>query len=362
VLVSKVMTYSSDEGADAIANYASVSWYNEDCDSSQSGDNPYNPLCNSDVLGTPPLVAFASRATNLVQDPPKPQDYCEANIFCANIFLAWKGRDYVQALTLGGDFTQYPKGDAMFPTLSRDGKFVVFQSASEYFDVEGSDETPETDIWLIDLRPEQEDRNPYLVSNFNTSTGNDVNADSGNVRCRLNPEGELDCETYSNGTTKPQVEYPHPVADVYWRTNQSGGQPDIYHDVFVAFESLASNLAENDRNGHIKDIFLGQPSDKGHNQYNNQYPRSEGSLLLTRAPECDSQSPEYGEYINPTNGDSYHPVFVDMPGKDQDGRYLLFVSRATNLICGLDDQDYQPDNPNAHWLERRANIFLLDRD
>lgn len=368
VLVSKVSTTEGGyefSGADQVANYASITWFNEDCDVSQSSDSPYNAYCNSDVLNAPPLIAFASRATNLVEGMPE-EEWCDKDaqnnpIYCADIFIGNKGQDYVRALTLGDGFTQYPKGDAMFPTLARDGRFLVFQSASEYTEVEGSDETPETDIWLIDLTNLNTPAGPYRISNYSTTSGGkEANADSGNVDCSItDPDQPPDCKAYTKGTTKPNLNYPHPVADVYWRDLNANGSVDLFTDVFVAFESIASNLDQSDGNGHIKDIFLGQPSDKG---YTNppQYGRGEGSLLLTRAPTCSDGQPT--TYDQPTNGDSYHPVFVDLPGKAQDGRFLLFVSRATNLICGLSDNKYQSDNPNASPMERRANVFLLDRD
>jgi hypothetical protein len=372
VLVSKVsMTEGGYEfsGADQVANYASITWFNEDCDGNQSSDSPYIAVCNSDVLDAPPLIAFASRATNLVEGMSDEEscgtDAQNTPIYCADIFIGSKGQDFVNALTLGGSFTQYPKGDALFPTLARDGRFLVFQSASEYAEVEGGDETPETDIWLMDLTDLNNPAGPYRISNFNRASGGleqEANADSGNVACRVNPADPFQpplCEVYTNGTTKPNLNYPHPVADVYWQDLNANGRVDLFTEVFVAFESIASNLDQSDGNGHIKDIFLGQPSDKG---YTNppQYERGEGSLLLTRAPTCSNGQPT--TYDQPTDGDSYHPVFVDLPGKAQDGRFLLFVSRATNLICGLSANDYQNDDPNAGPMERRANVFLLDRD
>jgi hypothetical protein len=372
VLVSKVSTTEGGyelSGADQAANYASITWFNEDCDASQSSDAPYNAYCNSDVLNAPPLIAFASRATNLVEGMPE-EEWCDKDaqnnpIYCADIFVGYKGQDYVRALTLDSSVTQYPKGDALFPTLARDGRFLVFQSASEYTEVEGGDETPETDIWLMDLSNLNAPTGPYRISNYSTASGGveqEANADSGNVDCSINPTDPSqppDCKAYANGTTKPNLNYPHPVADVYWQDLNANGSVDLFTDVFVAFESIASNLDQSDGNGHIKDIFLGQPSDKGHTNPP-QYERSEGSLRLTRAPTCSDGQPT--TYDQPTNGDSYHPVFVDLPGKAQDGRFLLFVSRATNLICGLSDNNYQSDNPNASPMERRANVFLLDRD
>ncbi len=122
VLVSKVsMTEGGYEfsGADQVANYASITWFNEDCDGDQSRDSPYNAFCNSDVLDAPPLIAFASRATNLVEGMPDEEscgtDAQNTPIYCADIFIGSKGQDFVNALTLGGSFTQYPKGDALFP-------------------------------------------------------------------------------------------------------------------------------------------------------------------------------------------------------------------------------------------------------
>src|SRR5690606_37591843 len=129
----------------------------------------------------------------------------------------------VRALTLDSSVTQYPKGDALFPTLARDGRFLVFQSASEYTEVEGGDETPETDIWLMDLSNLNAPTGPYRISNYSTASGGveqEANADSGNVACPVNPTDPYQpplCERYTNGTTKPNLNYPHPVADVYWQ-------------------------------------------------------------------------------------------------------------------------------------------------
>ena len=337
--------YPNDEGKEyglgALGNsvYTSLSWF-EDV-------NNYAKL------------AFASAANNLMKDDLSGNVILDTDSACQSEVSSGERGCYdifVQnpnALELGiiGNpvfvtaVGTNVEGDALFPTLSRDGKYLVFQSGAEYTDYD-YDNQLETDIFLAILPPAHNPTNiPQLLRVSAQQSNNlDANFHSGNVDCDpvtygINHEQAPACRTHPNtGTAKPKFAHPHPVADATFVSGEG---------VYVAFESMA-DLGTNS-NGYVKDIFVRQMTDQDKNPLTDQ-----PHTLLSMGCNYTTQQNDENE---PADGDSYHPVFV--PGTN--GRYVVFVSRATNLDCSVNPDDYPPDNPNAPLHQRRANIFIADR-
>ncbi len=308
------------------------------------GNSLYNSLSWNETGNPPSLrLAFASSAENLDGAQPDADRFCsekdenqhEKPRACFDILVQTSNtpNNPLIPITLS---SSYPDGDALFPTVSRDGRYLVFQSGAKYSDY---DKSPglETDIFLAILG-DNPTSNPEL---FRVSGKQSDNADpdfhSGNVDCDpviygVNHTTPPNCRTHPTGTAKPNFAHPHPVADVTFIEPEG---------VYVVFESMAP-LGE-DSNGYVKDIFIRQVTDGG--EIFNQ-----GFLHTLLSRGCGGQ---------PANGDSFHPVFV--PGTN--GRYVVFVSRATNLDCNIEAEQYPADNPNSGlFYQRRANIFLLDRN
>lgn len=325
---------------DGISNFASSSWYGEP--------------------GIQPRVAYASRAKNILPyyPPLSPDEDCymsgSQEVCFYDIYVTDPTTGQVESLTIKWDFDVNQDGDSFYPTVSHDGKYVVFQSATEGWGGTENWDTPyprETDIFLVDVTSLSQDTLKWRISAV-SGGGEEPDADSGHVNCQVfDPSSPPLCARHTYipyGPTIPNFLYGHPVADLY----STGNEID---DVYVAYESLASNLTGEDKNGYIKDIFLTQPKTNASDVSN---------ILLSRGCRMDGGTVYYDqpseEYA--ANGDSYHPVFLPTDDPQDKGRYLAFVSRATNLDCAIDPADYPPDDPAAAPHLRRANVFLLDRD
>lgn len=291
---------------------------------SDSVSNYVKVIPYADDLTDVQLSTFSSRATNLIDEYSDPESYWDVFVQNnANSQTNW----YSPTSTLEFD------GDSIFPIMSENGRYLAFQSGAEDLSLLATPEYSlllrETDIFLADL--DNGGMTSRVSVGLNTS---EPNGDSGYNRCTVSGGAPV-CEKYANGSTRPNLILPHPVASVL---PLGGGI------VAVAFESLAWNLSYDDANGYIKDIFV-----------RNMFSAEDDIVLLSRAYNTVN-----GTYTAAANGESYHPVLAG-----SNGRYLVFVSRATNLVPGYTADDYSEDilpGPGELPVLRRGNIFLLDRD
>lgn len=366
VLLLPTLVVSADSGAIQLGKteLASRGYPNDEGKEyglGSQGNSVYTSLSWFESVENYAKLAFASAADNLVKNGDNvvldTDTVCQSEVStasrgCYDVFL--QRPDNLALFSIANPvfvtgFDTDVEGDALFPTLSRDGKYLVFQSGAEYSDYDQSAQL-ETDIFLAILSNDHDPANGpalFRVSAQQTTgappyPGNDSNFHSGNVDCDpviygVNHTSPPACRTHPlTGTAKPNFAHPHPVADATFVPGEG---------VYVVFESMA-DLGENS-NGYVKDIFIRQSTD------DNQNPTLEHPhTLLSRGCNYSTGMP-----TEPANGDSYHPVFV--PGTN--GRYVVFVSRATNLDCSIPPSQYPADNPGAPLHQRRANIFLLDR-
>lgn len=321
------------------------------------GNSVYTSLSWFENVANYPKLAFASAADNLIKNDlsgnviPDTDTVCQSEVShsnrgCYDIFVqnpaALESHSIGNPVFITG-FTTNIEGDALFPTLSRDGKYLVFQSGAEYTDFDKADHL-ETDIFLAILPQAHDPTNPpplFRVS-AQQDTGEDAGFHSGNVDCApvifgVNHTQPPTCRTHNDTpSVKPNFAHPHPVADAAFVSSEG---------VYVAFESMA-DLGENS-NGYVKDIFVRQVTADDGETTRHDLPHT----LLSVGCNYDTKQPE------PANGDSYHPVFVP----NTNGRYVVFVSRATNLDCSVNPADYPSDDPADPPHRRRANLFLADR-
>ncbi|MFZ6018972.1 MAG: hypothetical protein ACOYXO_05110, partial [Chloroflexota bacterium] len=340
------------------------------------GNSVYTSLSWFENVNNYAKLAFASAAENLRKDElsgtviPDTDKFCQSEVSsenrgCYDVFVqnpaALEPHSIGNPVFITG-FNTYNininknlDGDALFPTLSRDGKYLVFQSGAEYTDYDHAFQW-ETDIFLAILPPGHDPTNTPPLFRVSAQQGSetdpaypgaDANFHSGNVDCDpviygVNREQPPACRTHPNtGTAKPNFAHPHPVADAVFVSGEG---------VYVAFESMA-DLGENS-NGYVKDIFVRQVTLSDGETLTQQFPHT----LLSAGCNYTTGQNDVNE---PADGDSYHPVFVP----NTNGRYVVFVSRATNLDCSVDPNDYYPryDDPNEPLHKRRANLFLADR-
>ncbi len=195
------------------------------------------------------------------------------------------------------------EGDAV-----NDGRYIAFQSYSSTFTKMTTDSDPSTnsDVFLYD----RQDDKIYAISKGFGGAAPD--ADSG-APGRISfgwPEG--------NGGVRSAIDNPvHPGAGVYVYDDPIDN-PDGGMQSYVVFESLATNLVSPATSG-TQHLFVRDVA-------------GEATTLLTRTADGSAEA----------NGDSTHPVV------STDGRFVVFVSIATNLVSGVTNGQY--------------HIYLLDRD
>jgi Tol biopolymer transport system component len=269
-------------------------------DGSQMGD--YDSLLSS-ISHNGNYITFMSEAQNLVAGQP------ESDLF-VDIYLNNTTNGEVSRISNGAN------SSSTLPSISRvngdvdnDGRFIAFQSYSSTFSKMAggeSDPGPNSDVFLYDHQADL----IYAISKG--YGGAETNGDSG-APGRISfgwPEG--------NGGVKSAIDNPvHPGSAVYVRDDPNDN-PDGGMQPYVVFESLATNLVNPATNG--KQHLFARDFSGG------------TTTLLTRTADGSAEA----------NGDSTHPVV------STDGRFVVFVSNATNLVGGV---------TNGHY-----HIYLLDRD
>lgn len=190
--------------------------------------------------------------------------------------------------------------------ISRDGKWVVFQSNAAPGVLTGSalEDSPYIDIFLFNVDdliaavdPVDPNHNPGRTLVSRVVNGPVANGHSGNT-------------TYKDRVFSD----PYPPAAVYVRSND---QP------CVVYQSNATNLDPGFSDGNARsDLFVWCRSPE-----DSLYPST--NRLLTRTAAGGA-----------ANGDSWHPSV------SYDGRYVAFVSDATNLVAGASG----------------TQVYLMDRD
>ena len=216
-------------------------------------------------------VAFASYATNLVTG--------DTNLV-QDIFLMDRKTHTVTRVSEGGTATAIVEGDgdSSAPAISSDGRYVAFTSAAT--NIVADDTNNRDDIFVMD-------RQTHTLTRVS--------------------EG---------GTSAAPIE-----------GNRSSGNASITADGrYVAFDSTANNLVDDDTNGQT-DIFV----------------MDRQTHTLTRVSEG-------GTSAAPIEGDNDSGV----PSISADGRYVAFSSYATNLVAGDTNlvQDILLMDRQTHTLTR----------
>jgi len=203
---------------------------------------------------------------------------------------------------------QYVDGDAMYPSISANGRCVAFETTADAF---GFDVNGTTDVIFVDLDegvPRMASgTNGSIVSGNNTSRAPSLSADGRYVAFQTAASDILPGDT----NTKWDI-YVHDMLTgnvsrasigTLGESNDNSFNPSISaNGLRVAFESLASNLIFGDANGE-RDIFVHR-FDGGFTQ------------LMTRSAVGDQ-----------SDNSSHHAEISD------DGIIVLYRSEASNLVA-----------------------------
>ena len=210
------------------------------------------PSTNPSVSSTGRFVAFESSANNLVAGDTTRRD----------IFVRDRETQRTENLTFGAN------GRSENPSISADGRFVVFESEAR--NIEGaipffvSEVFPPTNIFVYDrdtdttelLTPgtTRDSRFPSISADgrfvaFSSLADNLVPGDTNGTR--------VDIFVYDRQTSTTEILTAGANSDTSFVFNTLAAGPSISADgQFVAFQSGASNLVAGDTNGSGIDIFL----------------------------------------------------------------------------------------------------------
>ncbi|MGQ0845792.1 MAG: TolB family protein [Sporichthyaceae bacterium] len=345
----------------------------------EADDASYTPVLSADGR----WVAFASEATNLVRgDTNRRQD----------VFLrdTRTGKTKRVSVASGG---RQSRGDSFNPSISGDGRYVVFDSWAD--DLVPGDTNRRGDVFLHDAKTGKTTRISTRVANHEEAHGNSgygvISADGRHVAFESNapdmrPGGGDQSDVYVWSRETGDIELIS--QGVYGAGHGNSGAPAISRDGrFVAFTSAASDLIVGDTNQR-DDVFVrdrqtqtvrrasvnsvggesNHESDAASISADGRYVAFESmAYSLTNVDPLPEATPKM---FNPlqrsgTDANSASDVFVhDMltgrtemvsvsdagvqgvresyaPSISGDGRYVVYVSYADNLVPG--DRNEQRD-------------------
>ena len=261
---------------------------------------------NISISGDGRFVAFASTASNLVNDDTNGQ----IDIFVHDRESGMTSRVSINSSGIQGN------GESNTPSISGDGRFVAFDSLAS--NLVANDTNNQRDIFVHDresgmtsrvsvdssgIQGNGNSRTPSISSNgrfvaFSSFASNLVNGDTNGIT-------DIFVHDRESGTTS------HVFIDGSGiQGNHVSDTPSISGDGrFVAFRSYASNLVSGDTNGR-SDIFV--------------HDRQAGTISRVSVGSGNSQG----------NGDSHSPSVSG------DGRFVAFSSDASNLVSG-DTQSHE---------------------
>jgi hypothetical protein len=275
-----------------------------------SQDSGFPPGINGDGH----LVAFSSRATNLVAEDTGGTE---------NVYVYDLQQNAIELISRGIDGP--PNGASTLPKLSADGRYVVFQSIAT--NLIPNDSNGRSKIFIFDRTAGQ----MTLVSvGFDGSpvNGNSITAnisEDGHAVAFASRATNLVATPATTGTFEQIFVTQWQTPSTQLASVSSAGQPgnaisflpDLNRDgTQVAFKSEAFNLVPNDTNGW-PDVFV-----------------RDSTTGITQRVSVDS----FGNQANGLSGG---------PGISADGRFVAFPSFASNLV---------PEDGNG-----QSDVYVYDR-
>jgi Tol biopolymer transport system component len=326
-------------------------------DGTEADGNSYSPSVSSDGR----YVAFTSVATNLVAGDTNAK---------ADIFLRDRQMGLTTWVSVKSDGTQATGGDSGYPSISADGRYVAFESAAT--NLVDADTNSLTDVFLHDRLTGLTKRISVKSDGTQATGGNSrypsISADGRYVvyesaatnLVNFDTNGVSDifvyeCETAT--TTRVSVKSNETQA-----TGGSSGLPSISADGrYVAFNSAATNLVDGDTNlatdvfvhdrltGQTTRVSVKSDGTQGDDNSQDASISADGryvafASLATNLVDGDTDAMRdifvFDRQTNQTtwisiNFDGVRPTGASSaPSISGDGKYISFSSSAGNLVNG----------------------------
>ena len=277
-------------------------------------------------------IAFASNASNIVAGYPGGQ---------LQVYLRDRriSKNYLVSGPLDGSL---PSEDANYPSISASGRYIAFESFSTNLVKEDTDDDP--DIYVRDMVKNK----LYLVSVSSKGVKGNIDSYSPSISSdgRIVAFASVATNLVPNDTNNASDVFVHDmktgkterisVSSNGKQANDRSEQPVISgNGRYIGFISWASNLVPGDTNG-VPDVFVRD--------------------LLTGKTERVSVSSSGKQQTLGTLYDSgYSGISLSI-----DGRYISFVSQATNFANGISiNTCHYPIGLGVN--EPCTNIYLRDR-
>ena len=258
-------------------------------------------------------VAFQSVSTNLVEE-----DTNEAtDIFVHDLQTSTTTRVSV------GEAGVQANSHSDSPAISADGRYIAFSSYAA--NLVPGDTNDTTDVFIHDRQTSTTTRVSVgeAGAQANYASNQPAISAGGRYVAFISDANNL-VPGDTNDTTDVFIYDRLTSTTTRVNVGEAGAQANYYSDAlavsgdgrFVAFDSVANNLVSNDT-GFVKDVFV--------------HDRQTSTTTRVSVGEAGTQG----------NADSYEPEISD------DGRYIAFISNATNLVVGA--------------TSSAPNVFIHDR-
>ena len=262
-------------------------------DGAQGNSDSYYPSISADGR----YVAFQSDASNLVSGDTNGSP---------DVFVHDRQSGQTKRVSVASDGTQ---GSGSYPSISADGRYVAFMSAASNL---VSGDTCCSDIFVHDRQSGQTTRVSVASDGTQGNSGSEypsISADGRYVAFRSYASNLVSGDTngavdiFVHDRQSGQTERVSVASDGVQGNDYSSYLSISADGRYVAFRSSASNLVSGDTNGYW-DIFV--------------HDRQSGGTTRVSLASDGAQ----GNY-----GSSY-------PSISADGRYVAFMSAASNLVSG----------------------------
>jgi hypothetical protein len=338
---------------------------------------PNGPIVNGGLDWDGGFVTFASKASNLVTGdtneaydlfmrdtclPNFPDDSCTPTM--SRVVMGLGGAEP------NGDigWTETSPDDSL--AVSFNGRYVAFVSSAD--NLVANDTNGVDDVFLVDTCIDAYPRKGCVPGVIRVSVGSDgaqstapashpavaddgryvlfVSSDPNLVAGDTNGAADVfmrdTCRDSGAGCTPSTVRVS--VTNTGGQANGASGEP-AFTGRYVAFTSLASNLVPGDTNG-LQDVFLRD--------------------TCIGEPGCVATSTRLvsvGQFGDPADGASSDPQvswgLKDFYGHEHHGRFVAFVSSATNLVANdtngatdVFERDFCSDEPNCTPSTSRISL------